>query len=424
MHADSDRAVVLLIATFDTKRNEALFLKARLESRGARVLTMDVGTLGPPGFEADLPRGRVTSAAGYASDGTNAFRDQGEAVAVMSKGAASLCRDLHRHGAIHGVIAIGGAQGTEIGCSAMRTLPTGVPRLMLSTIACGQTTFGPLVGTTDITIMHSVTDLQGLNFVTTRVLDNAAGAIVGMVSRLDENLTLPGDVPVAMSMLGTTTQGALLCKGELERRGFEVVAFHQNGTGGIAMEDMIRAGAFKGVLDLNLHEIADRYVGGLHGAIRDDRLEAASDVGIPRVVAPGSINYAVMGPIASLAAHWRSRPSVVHNSNLTLVRLNAEELFHLGGLVAAKLNRATGPTHVFLPLRGFSSRDREGLPHWQPESNRAFLDALRASLLPTIPLTQVDAHINDAEFVDAVLTAFLAMMAQQGWVSALDETGR
>ena len=417
MPAGRTHPTVLLIATFDTKQDEALFLKARMEFRGARVLTMDVSTLGPPNFEADFSWSQVASAAGYTLDEGRGFRNQSEAIELMSKGVALLCHELHRRGDVCGVVGIGGAQGTEIACAAMRELPTGVPRVMVSTIACGQTTFGPLVGTSDITVMHSVADLQGLNFVTRRVLDNAAGAIVGMVNRPEEDPALTNGVPIAMSMLGTTTEGALRCKRELERRGFEVVAFHQNGTGGIAMEDMIRAGAFRGVLDLNLHEIADRYVGGLHGAIRDDRLEAAAAVGIPTVVAPGSINYAVMGPMASLGDRWRVRPSVVHNRNLTLVRLNPEELFDLGGLVAAKLNRATGSIHVFVPLKGFSSRDREGMPHWQPEGHQAFLAALRGGLRPTIPITAVDANINDVEFTTPVLAAFFAMMTRPGRLS-------
>ena len=408
---------VLLIATFDTKQDEALFLKARMEFRGARVLTMDVGTLGPRNFEADFSRSQVASAAGYPLEEGRGFRNQSEAIELMSKGVAVLCRDLHRRGDVCGVVGIGGAQGTEIACAGMRELPIGVPRVMVSTIACGQTTFGPLVGTSDITVMHSVADLQGLNFVTMRVLDNAAGAIVGMVNRPEDDLVLTKGVPIALSMLGTTTEGALRCKRELERRGFEVVAFHQNGTGGIAMEDLIRAGAFRGVLDLNLHEIADRYVGGLHGAIRDNRLEAAGDVGIPTVVAPGSINYAVMGPIASLGDRWRLRPCVVHNRNLTLVRLNPEELFHIGGLVAAKLNRATGSIRVFVPLKGFSSRDREGMPHWQPEGHQAFLAALKGGLRPTITITEVDANINDVEFTGAILAAFFDMMTQPGGLS-------
>jgi len=261
--------------------------------------------------------------------------------------------------------------------------------------------------------MHSVADMQGLNFLTKRILENAAGAICGMLRSLDEYPVKPEGIPLALSMLGTTTPGALRCKGILERKGFEVVTFHQNGTGGIAMEDMIREGSFKGVLDLNLHEIGDRYAGGLHSSARDDRLEAAGATGIPQVVAPGSINYVVMGPLATLSPEWRSRRLIVHNPNLTLVRLNPDELRAVGKQVAEKLNRAKGPTHLFIPLRGFSYPDRENLPHWWPEGNQAFIDSLKANLSPSVPLTELDAHINDPEFIDPVTETFLEMMKRQ-----------
>jgi uncharacterized protein (UPF0261 family) len=284
---------------------------------------------------------------------------------------------------------------------------------MVSTVASGRATFGPFVGTKDITMMHSVADMQGLNFLTKRILENAAGAICGMLSNPDGYSVKPDGIPVAMSMLGTTTPGALRCKGILEQKGFEVVTFHQNGTGGIAMEDMIREGAFRGVLDLNLHEIGDRYVDGLHSSKREDRLEAAGAMGIPQVVAPGSINYVVLGPLATLSHEWRSRRLIVHNPNLTLVRLNPEELQGVGKKVAEKLNRAKGPTHFFIPLKGFSYPDRENLPHWWPEGNQAFIDAVKAHLNPSIPYTELDAHINDPKFIDPVTETFLEMMKKR-----------
>jgi len=179
------------------------------------------------------------------------------------------------------------------------------------------------------------------------------------------------------------------------------------------MEDMILEGAFQGVMDLNLHEIGDRFAGGLHGAIRDDRLEAAGALGIPQVVAPGSINYAVWGPLGSLSKELKSRKYIVHNPNLTLVRLSPNELVSVGKLTAQKLNRGKGPIRVFIPLRGFSYPDRKNLPHWEPEGNRAFIDAFKANLNPTIPVIELDAHINDPEFIDPVTDAFLSMMGRQ-----------
>jgi uncharacterized protein (UPF0261 family) len=401
---------VLLIATFDTKEAEALFLKSRMEARGVHVLTMDTGILAPPQSRVDVEQNQVALRGGIPLQEAVATGDKGKCILNMIRGAETIAREWYAQGKFRGVISIGGAQGTEIACAAMRQLPVGVPKLAVSTVASGRATFGPFVGTKDITMMHSVADMQGLNFLTKRILENAAGAIWGMMESLEEELMRAEKIPVAMSMLGTTTPGALRCKGILESKGFEVVTFHQNGTGGIAMEDMIREGAFKGVLDLNLHEIGDRFVAGLHSSLREDRLEAAGAIGIPQVVAPGSINYVVLGPLAGLAPGWKSRKLIVHNPSLTLVRLNADELRGVGQQVAEKLNRAKGPTHLFIPLKGFSYPDRENHPHWDPEGNRAFIDSLKANLHPSIPWTELDAHINDPEFIDPVTKVFLSMM--------------
>jgi len=277
---------ILLIATFDTKESEAIFLKEKIESCGFKVLTLDAGILDSPLVLVDVDRQTVAKRGGMSLEEALATGDKGTCIANMVRGAEALCRELYEKGLFHGVVAIGGGQGTDIGCTAMRSLPTGVPKLMVSTVASGRATFGPFVGTKDITMMHSVADIQGLNFLTKRILKNAAGAICGMVENFGKVIFKSQGTPVAMSMLGTTTPGALRCKKLLENKGFEVVTFHQNGTGGIAMEDMIRNGDFKGALDLNLHEIGDRFAGGLHGAIREDRLEAAADMGIPQIVAP------------------------------------------------------------------------------------------------------------------------------------------
>jgi uncharacterized protein (UPF0261 family) len=420
----SIKKTILLIATFDTKEEEALFLKRRIEARGVRVLTMDAGILSPPRDKVDIGQTEVAQEGGIPLREAVATGDKGKCVANMVRGAEIICKRLYDQGRCQGVVGIGGAQGTEIASAAMRTLPMGVPKLIVSTVASGRATFGSYVGTKDMTMMHSIADMQGLNFLTKRVLENAAGAICGMVEGLGGELMKPERIPVALSMLGTTTPGALRAKTFLEQKGYEVVTFHQNGTGGIAMEDMIREGAFEGILDLNLHEIGDRFVGGLHGAIRGDRLEAAGERGIPQVVAPGSINYVVLGPLNSLAPEWRSRKLIVHNPNLTLVRLSPDELRGVGKLVAEKLNRAKGPTKVFIPLRGFSFPDRENLPHWDPEGNRAFIDSFKAHLNPLIPAIELDAHINDPEFIDPVVETFLSMMKKAPVTLSLSPQGR
>jgi uncharacterized protein (UPF0261 family) len=404
-------STVLLIATFDTKGQEALYLRQCIEAQGVRVLVMDTGILGSPYAEGGIPREEVARQGGMALEEAVSTGDKRLCTEIMCKGSERITRELYDRQEIQGVIGIGGAQGTEIACAAMRVLPTGVPRLMASTVANGPHQFGFYMGTKDLTIMHTVSDMQGLNFLTKRILENSAGAICGMVKSLRPEAMKSRGIPVAMSMLGTTTPGALRAKAILESHGFEVVAFHQNGTGGIAMEDMIREGMFQGVLDLNLHEIGDRYVGGLHGAIRGDRLTAAGDRGLPQVVAPGSGNYTVQGAPETLSEDMKRRKHFNYNPHLTLVRLLPGELEEVGKEIAQKLNRAKGPVKVFIPLKGFSFPDRQGLPHWEPEGNQGFINALKRHLNPGIPLVELDAHINDPDFIDPVVEEFMMMMA-------------
>jgi len=244
-------------------------------------------------------------------------------------------------------------------------------------------------------------------------LDNAAAAVSGMTRVRHLAVRRPAGTrrpAVAVSMLGTTTPGALRAKGILESNGFEFVAFHQNGTGGIAMEEMIAERLFVGVMDLNLHEIGDSVFGGLHGSIREGRLETAGRMGLPQVVAPGSINYTVQGPLDTLPEALRSRRLIVHNPSLTLVRLSIPELQEAGRIVARKLNAARGPVHLFIPLKGFSFPDREGGPHWEPEGNRAFIEAVKAELDPRVLYDELEAHINDPAFIDPVAEEFLRMV--------------
>jgi uncharacterized protein (UPF0261 family) len=409
------RPTVLLIATLDTKSEEALYLKERIEDLRCSVLLMNAGILAPYKGPVDFDSAQVALAGGTDLQELQASHDKGRCIAAMREGVRALASSLYSAGRFTGVISIGGAQGTEIGTSAMRGLPFGVPKLMVSTVASGRATFGTYVDTRDLMLMHSVADLQGLNIITRSVLDNAASAICGMCiaragARRGSGRGSAARSSVAVSMLGTTTPGALRVKSILERHGFEFVAFHQNGTGGIAMEDMIAEGLFVGVMDLNLHEIGDAVYGGLHGAIRDYRLETAGRMGIPQVVAPGSVNYTVQGPLNLLPSQLKGRRYIVHNPSLTLVRLSIPELQETARIVARRLNACKGPVHVFVPLRGFSFPDREGLPHWEPEGNKAFIDTLKAELDAGVPYDEIDAHINDPEFIDPVTDEFLAMV--------------
>ncbi|MCR4401641.1 MAG: Tm-1-like ATP-binding domain-containing protein [Firmicutes bacterium] len=404
---------ILIIATLDTKEIEADYLKAAIEGNGFRTLVMDTGILSPPRrIKPDIPREEVAIAGGMTIDGLLATGNKGKCIEVMINGAKKVAQQWYADGRFAGVIAIGGSQGTNIATAVMQNLPFGVPKLMVSTVACGTATFGPFVGTKDVAIMHSVVDVQGINGLTRRVFMNAAGAICGMVRSAAGQLGRERRRrTVAMSMLGTTTPGALRARALLEERDFEVVAFHQNGTGGIAMEDLIREGFFDGVLDINLHEVADRYVGGLHGAIRDYRLESACQAGLPQVIAPGSIEYTVQGPASTLTPEMKRRKYIVHNPTLTLVRLSHDEMAEVARLLASKINQARGPVRVFLPLKGFSYPNREGHELWDPEGNQIFLETFKNEISPSIPVEEVNAHINDGQFIDLVVGSFLEMMS-------------
>ncbi|HHW13297.1 MAG TPA: UPF0261 family protein [Firmicutes bacterium] len=405
---------VLLIATLDTKEKEAAYLKRIIEAKGVKTLVMDTGVLSSPReLKPDVTREEVALAGGMPIDQLVATGNKGKCIEVMIAGAQTMAQRLFAAGKFNGVISFGGAQGTNIGTAVMKNLPFGVPKIMISTVASGTATFGPFVGTKDVMMMHSVVDVQGVNTLITRLFENAAAAICGMVkNNVGQIKDVQSGNAVAMSMLGTTTPGALRAQRLMAAEGYEVIAFHQNGTGGIAMEDLIREGYFSGVLDINLHELADRMVGGLHGSIKDYRLEAAAEKGLPQVIAPGSIEYTVQGPVDSLSPELKKRPYIVHNPTLTLVRLTPEELEAVAGLVAAKLNKARGPVKVLLPLRGFSFPNREGHELWDPVGNQAFISAFKAHLAPAIEVEEVDAHINDPEFIDRVVASYLAMVSK------------
>lgn len=386
---------ILIIATLDTKGAEVLYLKRLIEESGHRCLVMDTGTLNPPSFEPDIDRNEVARAMGTTVEEILKARDKGMTIHLMCEGSARVVSKLYETGRIEGVVGLGGAQGTDIGTRAMRALPFGFPKLMVSTVASGLNTFGTFVGTKDLTLMHSVVDILGLNAFLRTILANAAGSIVGMVEKA-RFVERSEKKQIGMTIYGTTTLGAMQAKAYLESKGYEIVAFHPNGTGGRAMEEMIEAGLFHGVLDFTTHELMDELVGGGHRA-GPYRLEAAGKMGIPQVVAPGSVDFIIGGSEATLPEKWKTRNYVVHNSFITLVRANREEMRRVGEIMAEKLNRAKGPTVVMIPLRGFSYHNKKGDRLYDEEGNQIFIQSLKAHLRD-MPIVEIDAHINDPEF--------------------------
>jgi len=401
------KKTALLIITLDTKAEEALFLKKSLERQGLDVLIMDVGVFPSSSAVGDITREEVAAAAGEEIERLIQTKDKGRAIKTMMIGATVLTESLYRKGRIHGVLSIGGVQGTIIGTTAIKALPVGVPKLMLSTVASGRRTFEPYVGTNDMTLMHSVVDFFGLNGILKQVLSNAAGALAGMVNL--EKIPPGRKQNVATTIYGTTTPAGRLIVSLLGNEGYEVVAFHPNGTGGMAMEKMIREGDFSGVIDLTTHELADELAGGDH-ACGPHRLEAASDMKIPQIVVPGSIDYIVKGRFETLTPSFKRRTTMMHNPEMTFVKTSVKEMAELGRIIARKLNRSKGNTIVMIPTKGFSYPNYRGRPLYNPRGCHAFAENLKRGIKPTIPVQELPYHINDEAFGKEVVREFQKLM--------------
>jgi uncharacterized protein (UPF0261 family) len=394
---------IALIGTFDTKGEEFSFLRSCIESAGLRAMTIDVGVLGSSPFVADISPAEVVAAAKEDLAALQRERDRGRSVTVMALGATAILLRLHAQGAIHGVAALGGSAGTTIATAAMRALPFGFPKLMVSTLAAGDTK--PYVGIKDICMMPSVLDISGLNYVSRRILSNAAAAICGMVAAGPP--TISNHRPaIAATMFGVTTPCVTAARRILEHRGYDVLVFHATGIGGQAMEQLIEDGAIQAALDLTTTELADELVGGVMSA-GPGRLEAAGRKGIPQLVCPGAIDMVNFGPAETVPIKFRSRKLYVHNPAVTLMRTTSEECAAIGRTTAIRLNRATGPVTVLIPLQGVSAIDKLGGPFYSPEALNSYRSALKATLNSAIELVEFDAHINDDTFARAATDLLL-----------------
>jgi uncharacterized protein (UPF0261 family) len=353
-----------------------------------------------------VSRQLVARAAGFELADLVASGDRQHCQKAMIQGMVEIVSRLYDEGQIDGVVAVGGAQGTAMATAAMRALPVGIPKVMVSTVACGQTTFGPYVGTKDITMIHSVADILGLNRVTQRILAQAAAAVGAMAS-----VTPIADASrelVAITQAGITTPGVMAIKERLEEQGFEVIAFHCNGIGGQAMEALISEGVIKGVIDFSPHEITDLLFGGLMPAM-PGRLEAAGQMGIPQIVAPGATDIRLHGKPEELPLELRQRACVQHTPTHTHVRTSADEMAAVARTIAERLNAGRGPRAAMIPLRGYSMLNRQGLVLYDEASNRAFAQAMEETLGPDVELITVDAHINDRAFAEATVATFLRL---------------
>jgi uncharacterized protein (UPF0261 family) len=384
---------VLLIGTLDTKGAEYAYLRHRLQAAGVETLVADTGTGGPPhGCEPDIPREQL-------GVDLEALSDRGAAVTAMAEAAARLARRLYDEGRIHAVLAAGGSGNTAIATQAMQALPVGVPKLMVSTVAAGDTR--DYVGAVDVTMMASVTDVAGVNSISARILANAAAAMAGMVNAAPVELREERPL-VGATMFGVTTPCVTHAREALEARGYEVLTFHATGTGGRAMEALVQDGFLAGVLDATTTELCDELVGGVLSA-GPDRLEAAGRAGLPQVVSLGALDMVNFGGRDTVPPQFEERNLYVHNPSVTLMRTTREECAELGRRIASKLSAATGPTALFVPLKGVSMIDAEGQPFHDPDADAALFDALRDGLAENVELVEMDCNVNDPEFAEAMV---------------------
>jgi len=397
---------VYLLATLDTKGAEAAFLRDRIAEVGIAVRLVDVGSLGAPAIAGDISREEVFASVGTTLEQIVARQDRGEAVTTAAAGAANLVREHHARGLVAAVIAIGGSAGTTIGTAAMRALPLGVPKVMISTLASGNTR--PFVQHKDIAMFNSIVDISGLNRISRAVFSNAAGAVVGMV-RTSGTGQQQGDKPIiAATMFGVTTPCVERARSILEEAGYEVLVFHATGSGGEAMESLIDDGAIAGVLDITTTELADELCGGVLSA-GPHRLTAAGRKGIPQVISVGATDMINFHAIETLPAEFRERLIYKHNPNVTLVRTTAEENARVGRDLAAKAAAAEGPTAILLPLAGVSAIDRAGQPFDDPAARDALFAEIRRHK-GGVELAELPWHINDPEFATAAAEKLLAML--------------
>jgi len=398
---------VVVLGTLDTKGKEFKFIKDIIESTGLKTIVIDAGVKGKPYFEPDITRNEVARAGGSNIEELITRDDRGEAIDTMMRGASKIVSELYEKGEVAGIISLGGTAGTTIGCAAMRALPVGIPKVMVSTVASGDTR--PYVDVKDIMMMYSVVDISGINSISRRILSNAGFAVAGMVK--GEVSPAKEEKPlIGATMFGVTTPCVTKAREYLEERGYEVLVFHATGTGGRAMESLVEAGFIKGVLDITTTEWCDELVGGILSA-GPNRLEAAGKAGIPQVVSTGALDMVNFGPMETVPERFKGRKLYKHNPSVTLMRTTKEENTQLGKIIAKKLNAAKGPTALFLPLKGVSLYDVKGKPFYDPQADAALFEAIRKNIdRNKVELIEMDTDINDERFALAMARKLVEML--------------
>lgn len=397
-------ATIAVIGTLDSKGHEHAFVAEEIRKSGHQALLVDVGTLGDPQVNPDRTRDEVLNAAMLVLPKAE---DRGERVGVMALALPLFLSQLVAKGEIDGVISLGGGGGTAIATAGMRALPVGFPKLMVSTLASGNTAH--YVGTKDIVMFPSIVDVAGLNQISRTIFARAAGAICGMAEKKIES----GDAKpiIVASMFGNTTECVDAARAIFEDKGYEVLVFHSTGTGGRTMEALIESGLVAGVFDVTTTEWADELVGGTLSA-GPERLEATGKAGLPAVVSPGCLDMANFGERESVPTEFDGRNFYIHNPQVTLLRTTPKECAELGKILAQKVNAYTAPVTVLLPTKAISIISAEGQPFYDPEADEALFNAIRENLAAQVELIEVDAAINDPVFSMACAEALLNNLSQ------------
>ena len=394
---------IAVLGTLDSKGEEHAFVADLIRQQGHTPLLIDVGTGADPTITPDISRFEVAAAGDIDLEALIARKDRGECVVAMSEAAPKRVARLAEDGKIHGIISLGGGGGTALGSSAMRGLPVGFPKVMVSTMASGNTAH--YIGSTDISMIPSIVDLAGLNRISKTIFTRAVGSICGMVEI--EVATSAEERPlIAASMFGNTTDCVDAARAILEEAGYEVLVFHATGTGGRTMEKLIADGLFAGALDITTTEWADELVGGTLTA-GPTRLDAAGKTGTPAIVTPGCLDMANFGARETVPAKYEGRNFYIHNPQVTLMRTTPEECARLGEIFAEKVNAYTGPVTVLLPTKAISIISAEGQPFHDPAADEALFTAIKSNLSPDIELIEIDAEINAPEFSKTCAEALL-----------------
>lgn len=413
-------ATLVLAGTLDTKGHEYAYVRDRLRERGADVILVDAGVLGSPLVEPDVTREAVANAAGVELADLVSAADRGRAIEAMARGLGVVVRQLHQEGKLDAILGLGGSGGSSLIAAAMRELPIGVPKLLVSTVAAGDTR--PYVGTVDLTMMHSVVDIAGINQISERILTNAAAAAAAMAEANAAFRPTAASKPmIGATMFGVTTPCVTTARERLEELGYEVLVFHATGAGGQSMERLMRDGYITAALDITTTELADDLVGGIFSA-GPERMDAAGELGIPQVVSLGALDMVNFGPSETVPAKFADRLLYKHNPTITLMRTTPQECTELGKRLAGKLNAAKGPVTLFIPLRGISLIATEGQVFFDPEADGALLEAIRGNLASHVEVREMDTDINDPAFAlamaDALNESYVAWAAQREGVTA------